>query len=91
MAETEISKLELYSLVAHGDHPTQEHQGILVDLLSHYSHPLPASQAHHLLQGGPEQHSTVMVMKYNCSMRSHNYDIFDASKIMLYICICNIS
>lgn len=57
-----------YSPAAHGDHPNQENQRHLVDPLSHYSHPLLANQARHLLQGGPKQNSTVMVVKYYCSV-----------------------
>lgn len=52
--------------MAHGYHPNQEYQRHLVDPLSHYSHPLLANHAHRLLQGGPEQYRTVMVVKYNC-------------------------
>lgn len=62
----ETSEQEFYSPVAHGDHPNQEYQRYLIDPLSHYSHPLPSNQARRLLQGGPEQYSTVKVVKYNC-------------------------
>lgn len=62
----ETSHQEFYSQAAHGDHPNHEYQRLLVDPLSHYSHPLLANQARRLLQGEPEQYSAVMVVKYNC-------------------------
>lgn len=62
---TEKSDHDIYSPVVHGDHPNQEYQSLLVDPLSHYSHPLLEDPAHRLLQGGPEQCRTVMVVTYN--------------------------
>lgn len=57
------SEQEFHSPEDHEGHPDQEDQGLLVDPLSHYSHPLLENQAHHLLLGVPEQYSTVMVGK----------------------------
>lgn len=75
-----MSGQELYSPAAHGDHPSLEYQGHLVDLLSHCSHLLLADRAHLLLQGGPEYHNTVMVVMYNWRVEKNpNYDLFDSN------------
>lgn len=52
---------QLYSLVAHEGHPDQVNQVVLVDLLSHYSHPPLANLAHHLPLGAPEEKRKVML------------------------------